>query len=58
MPNDMFVRDQTSGALLNTDRKALEDYKAKLNIGTRVQNLEDDISDIKNMLLTLINKDK
>jgi hypothetical protein len=54
----MFVRDQTSGALLNTDRKALEDYKAKLNIGTRVQNLEDDISDIKNMLLTLINKDK
>jgi wobble nucleotide-excising tRNase len=60
-----FVRDTMSGALLNTDIDELNGYKIrkklrqkeneeKNNMKKKIDNLESDISDIKSMLLQLI----
>lgn len=60
-----FVRDTTNGAILNTDldelnnfkiRKKIKDQekKEKETMKIKIDNLESDISDIKKMLLQLI----
>jgi hypothetical protein len=56
--NDKFVRDGSSGALLNTDKEALEAYKRNLELSTRVQSLEKGMGEIKDLLITLINNKK
>ena len=55
-----YMKDQSSKAILNTNRSALEDYKRKLAIEndikklqTELSGLKSDISDIKNLLLNL-----
>lgn len=58
MPSDKFVRDGSSGALLNTDKDALEAYKRNLELSTRVQSLEKGMGEIKDLLITLINNQK
>lgn len=61
-----FVRDTVSGAILNTDIDELNNYKIKKKMKEqdkkekeamkkKIDNLESDISDIKHMLLQLIN---
>jgi uncharacterized protein YydD (DUF2326 family) len=55
-----IVRDVTNGALLNKDNAGLEAYrKAKKKtheMDSRVNRIESDISEIKNLLLKLIEK--
>lgn len=60
-----LVRDTTNGAILNTDRAGLERYLAQRQIAkqrmdeqqeinSKVIKLEEDITDIKNMLRELV----
>lgn len=58
-----LVRDMRSKAILNTDRQTLVEHRRKKRLmtdiisqSTRIEKLEDDISQIKNMLVELIKK--
>lgn len=59
-----LVRDTRSKAILNTDRKALEEYQLKVELAKRqnaekeetkmrLQKLEEDMTQIKNLLLQI-----
>jgi hypothetical protein len=64
-----WVKDPTSKAILNADRSALEQYKINkrknalinnmendlINVKTEITELKSDIKDIKNILLQFIN---
>tara|TARA_R110000868_G_scaffold209142_1_gene458757 strand:- start:26 stop:253 length:228 start_codon:yes stop_codon:yes gene_type:complete len=65
--HDNLVRDMSSKAILNTDRKALEEYykqrefaKKELNEKNEMKNrlvtLESDMQEIKSMLLELVQR--
>ena len=65
--NKNLIRDIESGALLNTDRSELEAYYAERDIKikemqekqaleTKVNKLEQDISDIKSLLQQLVTR--
>jgi len=63
--HDKLVRESTSKAILNTDIDSLNQYKrqrsvlkSNLEMGTRVKQLEDDISTIKGLLLKLLEGQK
>lgn len=64
-----LVRDTTTGAILNTDINEYNEYKLKkkirdqenlekIKLNNRVEKLESDISEIKNLLLELIKTGK
>lgn len=64
-----FVRDTVSGAILNTDLDELNNFKIRKKIKNqeskekqimknKIDNLESDISDIKSMLLQLLDSGK
>jgi hypothetical protein len=60
-----YIRDEGSKALINTNIKALEEYKAKRDQVKRLKMLEDDMSetkkdvaDIKSMLIELLEKNR
>jgi len=54
-----LVRDKTSGAIINTDKSALEFAKARKiaqkQDKERLNKLENDVSDIKRLLENLVN---
>lgn len=56
---DDIVRDPNSGAVLSTNRQALNAYKARLNQTSHVENeintLKSEMQDIKNLLINLVN---
>ncbi len=54
-----YLRDLSSKALINTNRKALEDYRARKNNDKRLDNLEKEVIDLKSSLdniTTLLNQ--
>jgi len=62
-----FVRDTNSMALINTDRKAINDYQEKMrmaqaqkeeinNIKSEIDDIRNDVQDIKMMLTKLLDK--
>ena len=55
-----YVRDIDSKAILNTNRSALENYKLarqkKLDEINDINNMKQDIADLKEMLKTLLGK--
>ena len=55
-----YVRDVDSKAILNTNRSALENYKLarqkKLDEINDINNMKQDIADLKEMLKTLLGK--
>jgi hypothetical protein len=58
-----FVRHKENpGAIVNTDINALNAYKMRKKIAeeqsNRMTKLENDVNDIKNLLLQLVNKEK
>jgi len=62
IPNTDLVRDINSKALLNKNRKSVEDYKLKRKMFTqaqnsddRINNLEIEVRELHNKLDTLIN---
>ena len=67
--NTSFVRDIHSKAILNTDKAGLNDYLMKREIAKKQQDeqvqtkdrlnkIENDMSDIKNLLVQLVNTGK
>jgi len=60
-----YVRDTNSNALLNTNTKALAEYRARKKAANRLDTLEkdlnnvkQDINEIKSLLLKLLEKDR
>ena len=64
MNEHKFIRDDTSKAVLNTDRNALEQYKIERirreneqnilqNCVDDINNLKDDMQEIKNLLIKM-----
>jgi phosphoribosylcarboxyaminoimidazole (NCAIR) mutase len=64
-----YVKDTHTGALLNTDISEVQNYKLRKQIREKeneekramkdkIENLENDISDIKDMLIQLLNSGK
>ena len=55
-----IFRDTDNGALLNRDNDALKAYKKQKNrqvqMETKIDKLETELSDIKNLLLQLVEK--
>lgn len=54
-----FSRENSSNALLNTNRIAFEEYKRRRNLENRINKLEENIIDLNNKvdyILTLLTK--
>jgi len=55
-----FVRDRRSGAIINTNREEIEAAKKrkaeKLNKDKELNDLKDEVSDIKKMLTKIVEK--
>ena len=55
-----LVKDKNTGAVLNTNLDSLKAYREKrkkdLEMGNKIDQLENDIGDIKSMLIELLNK--
>lgn len=65
LENDKFVRDEISKAVINTDVKGLTLYKSRKshinemkNIKNEVDSLKDEMTEIKNLLLLLVEKNR
>tara|TARA_B100000925_G_C21998144_1_gene469944 strand:- start:1982 stop:2203 length:222 start_codon:yes stop_codon:yes gene_type:complete len=60
--NSFLVRDTVSNAIINQDEKSYTQYKNLRKVRgkekERLDKLEDDVSEIKDLLIQLINKDK
>jgi hypothetical protein len=58
--NTKYVRDPNSKAVLNTNRRALENYKLskqkKINEIDDINNMKRDIAELKEMIKTLLGK--
>jgi hypothetical protein len=59
--NSNLVRDTNSGAILNTDVEAYNDFmkkkkqeKDQIEMSSKISKLENDILDIKNMIASLV----
>ena len=50
--HDYFLRDNNTGAIINTDRRFLQNSKSK-EIVLQVKHLENEFSDLKNELLEI-----
>ena len=56
---DIFVRDNNNiGSVLNTDNNALKAYKLKKQKNKEIDNLKEEVKDIKNMLTLILEKTK
>lgn len=54
---DGFIRDEKNlGAILNTDNNSLKSYKLKKQKQKEFDDLKTEVSDIKNMLTTILEK--
>lgn len=50
-----YVRDVSSKALINTNRKALEEYRARKNNVKRIQQLEEEMNNVNKKLDNITN---
>jgi hypothetical protein len=56
---DSFLRDDNNtGCVLNTDNNALKAYKLKKQKNKEIDNLKEEVKDIKNMLTLILEKMK
>jgi len=56
MSDHKFVRDDRSRAIINTDVDGLIRYKAKKQNAQRIDKLEEEMSEIKQLLLSINSK--
>ena len=60
--HSFLVRDSQTNAIVNRDRQGYDSYKnlrkAKGREKERIDRLENDVNEIKDLLIQLINKDK
>lgn len=50
-----FVREQSSNAILNTNRIAFEEYKQKRNLQNRINKLEENVNVLNDKLNDVLN---
>ena len=66
---ESLVRDMTSGAIINTDKTEYENYLMRRNVSKQMKmqieknseeiaEIKNDISEIKQLLISLINKER
>lgn len=48
-----FIRDPSNGALINTNIKALHEYRMKKSQVSKIEKIENDVDDLKCMMLEL-----
>lgn len=48
-----YIRDPSCGALINTNIKALQEYRLKKQQANKIEKIEDDLNDLKNMMLEI-----
>jgi|688.fasta_scaffold1879213_2 hypothetical protein len=48
-----YSRDLTSRALINTNVKALNDYRLKRNQSKKIETIEEDLSNLRNMMIEI-----
>ena len=54
---DGFIRDMNNpGAVINTDNEALKAYKFKKQKYKEIDNIKEEVKDIKNMLSLILDK--
>lgn len=56
MSEHKFMRDQVSGALINTDADGLLRYKMKKKSAERIDKMEEEILEIKQLLISINSK--
>ena len=60
--HSFLVRDSYTNAIVNQDKNGYDNYKnlrrQKTKDKERIEQLENDVSEIKDLLIQLINKDK
>jgi hypothetical protein len=55
--SDTFVRQSDNpGAALNTDKRGLEAYKKRKERENEINNIKQEVADIKNLLQQILNK--
>lgn len=48
-----YMRDPSCGALINTNIKALQEYRLKKQQVSKIENIQNELSDLKDMMLEL-----
>lgn len=56
--NPDYIRDQNNGAILNTNVAKLRDYKLRKKQGQKIQDLQDEVEELKNLLRQVLEERK
>ena len=48
--NPDYIKDQTTGAILNTNVAKLRDYKLRKKQSQKIEDLRDEVEELKNLL--------
>ena len=56
--NPDYIKDQTTGAILNTNIAKLKDYKLRKKQGQKIEDLRSEVEELKNLLRQVLEERK
>lgn len=56
--NPDFIKDQETGAILNTNHSKLKDYKLRKQQNNKINKLQDEINELKSLLKLVLEEKK
>lgn len=56
--NPDYIKDQSTGAILNTNIAKLRDYKLRKKQSQKIEHLRDEVDDLKNLLRQVLEERK
>ena len=56
--NPDYIKDQTTGAILNTNVAKLKDYKLRKKQSQKIEDLRDEVEELKNLLRQVLEERK
>ncbi len=56
--NPDYIKDQTTGAILNTNVAKLRDYKLRKKQSQKIEDLRDEVEELKNLLRQVLEERK
>lgn len=56
--NPDYIKDQSTGAILNTNIAKLRDYKLRKKQSQKIEDLRDEVDDLKNLLRQVLEERK
>ncbi len=56
--NPDYIKDQSTGAILNTNVAKLRDYKLRKKQSQKIEDLRDEVEDLKNLLRQVLEERK